>query len=54
MDVWAEGLGQRSPVLQPGATLQLGESKTCWAWHRATAADRCVHAQTAPSLAYKS
>lgn len=54
MDAWAEGLGQRSPVLQPEATLQLTENKAGWAWHRATTAAHRVRAVTAPSLAYKT
>lgn len=53
MDAWAEGLGQRSLVLQPEDTLQLGKSKAGWAWHRATAAVHRVRAVTAPSLSYK-
>jgi len=53
MDAWVEGLEQRSPVLQPEATLQLGKSNAGWAWHRATAAAHRVHAVTAPGLAYK-
>lgn len=40
-------------MLQPEATLQLGKSKTGWAWHRATTSAHCVRAVTAPGLACK-